>query len=95
MCSVKRVKQAVSDNKRKTISGAQKAKVALEVIKGLRTINQIAQEHGVHPTQVKQWKKELLANAGDVFEMMEPHEFGHSPLWQDSCHYLKFNQLGR
>jgi transposase-like protein len=54
----------VSDNKRKTFNSAQKAKVALEAIKGLKTINQIAQEHNVHPTQVNQWKKELLANAG-------------------------------
>jgi transposase len=58
----------VSDNKRKTFSGAQKAKVALEAIKGLKTLNQIAQEHGVHPTQVNQWKKELMANASELFE---------------------------
>lgn len=58
----------MSDNKRKTFSGAQKAKVALEAIKGLKTINQIAQEHGVHPTQVNQWKKELMTNAGELFE---------------------------
>lgn len=30
--------------------------------------NEIAQEFGVHPTQVNQWKKELLANAGSLFE---------------------------
>jgi transposase-like protein len=68
MLSVKKVRQAVNDSKRKTFSGAQKAKVALEAIKGLKTINQIAQEYNVHPTQVNQWKKELLTNAGDVFE---------------------------
>jgi hypothetical protein len=28
----------------------------------------IAQEHNIHPTQVNLWKKELLANAGDIFE---------------------------
>ena len=58
----------MSDNKRKTFSSAQKAKVALEAIKGLKTINQIAQEHNVHPTQVNQWKKELLANVSELFE---------------------------
>ena len=26
------------------------------------------QEHGVHPTQVNQWKKELLDNVGSLFE---------------------------
>ncbi|MGL5048819.1 MAG: transposase [Shewanella sp.] len=58
----------MSENKRKTFSGAQKAKVAMEAIKGLKTISPIAQQRGVHPTLVNQWKKELLANAGDVFE---------------------------
>ena len=62
----------MSDNKRKTFSSAQKAKVALEAIKGLKTINQIAQEHNVHPTQVNQWKKELLVNASELFETKRP-----------------------
>ena len=58
----------MSESKRKIFTGTQKAKVALESIKGLKTINQIAQEYGVHPTQVHQWKKELLENAGSLFE---------------------------
>ncbi|MEB0140901.1 helix-turn-helix domain-containing protein [Undibacterium sp. CCC2.1] len=58
----------MSENKRKIFSGAQKAKVAVEAIKGEKTINQIAQEFGVHPTQVSQWKKELLENSDSLFE---------------------------
>ena len=58
----------MSESKRKVFTGAQKAKIALEAVKGLKTINEIAQEHGVHPTQVSQWKKELLDNAGSLFE---------------------------
>jgi transposase-like protein len=58
----------MSESKRKIFTGAQKAKVALEAIKGTKTINEIAQEHGVHPTQVGQWKKELLDNASSLFE---------------------------
>ncbi len=58
----------MNDNKRKTFSSAQKAKVALEAVKGVKTINQIAQEYSVHPTQVNLWKKELLAKAADIFE---------------------------
>ena len=60
--------QEMSEGKRKMFTGAQKAKVALEAIKGAKTINEIAQEFGVHPTQVSQWKKELLDNAGSLFE---------------------------
>lgn len=40
----------------------------MEAVKGTKTVNEIAQEFGVHPTQVNQWKKELLANAGSLFE---------------------------
>jgi len=58
----------MSESKRKIFTGAQKAKVALEAVKGTKTVNEIAQEYGVHPTQVAQWKKDLLANAGSLFE---------------------------
>ena len=56
------------ENKRKIFTGAQKAKVALEAVRGLKTVNKIGQEYGVHPTQVSQWKKDLLSNAGSLFE---------------------------
>ena len=58
----------MSEIKRKIFTGSQKAKVALEAVKGAKTINEIAQEYGVHPTQVGQWKKELLDNAASLFE---------------------------
>ena len=45
-----------------------KAKVGLEAIGGMKTINQIAQEHGVHPVQVGQWKREIQAQAKSLFE---------------------------
>ncbi len=58
----------MSESKLKIFTGAQKAKVALEAVKGTKTVNEIAQEYGVHPTQVAQWKKELLEHAGSPFE---------------------------
>ena len=58
----------VSGTKRKIFGAEFKAKVGLEAIHGVKTINQIAQDHGVHPTQVGQWKKEILERAGSLFE---------------------------
>ncbi|MEQ1620125.1 MAG: transposase [Methylococcales bacterium] len=58
----------MSEKKRNIFTGTQKAKVALEAVKGTKTANEIAQEFGVHPTQVNQWKKDLLDNAGNLFE---------------------------
>ena len=43
--------------KRKVHSPEYKAKVGLEALKGVKTINEIGQEYGVHPVQVGQWKK--------------------------------------
>ena len=53
--------------KRKSFTKEFKAKVALEAIKGQRTVNEIASEFEVHVTQVNTWKKQLQANAGDLF----------------------------
>lgn len=47
---------------------AFKKKVALEALREMRTINEIAKEYDVHPVQVCQWKKELLDNAETIFD---------------------------
>ena len=45
-----------------------KAKVGLKGLRSLKTVNQIAQEFGVHPVQVGQWKREIQAQAKTLFE---------------------------
>lgn len=59
----------MSEKNRKVMTGAQKAKVALEAAKGHKTTNEIALEYGVHPTQVGLWKKALLENAAQIFDV--------------------------
>lgn len=53
--------------KRKKYSQQFKFKVALEAVKELRTINDIASAFDVHPTQVNIWKKQLLTEGPTVF----------------------------
>lgn len=53
--------------KRKKYSEKFKFKVALEAAKELDTINEIASQHNVHPSQVKSWKKQLLAEGAAIF----------------------------
>ena len=55
-------------SKRRKHSGSFKSKVALEAVRGVRTINEIAAEHNVHPVQVSNWKKELLERMPEIFE---------------------------
>jgi transposase-like protein len=54
--------------KRRTHSPEFKARVALEALKGLKTIHQIASDNEVYPSQVTQWKKELKARMAELFE---------------------------
>lgn len=49
-----------SMTQRKHYDGAFKTRVALEAIKGQKTVNEIASTYEVHPTQVVKWKKEAL-----------------------------------
>jgi transposase-like protein len=52
---------------KKTIEAGLKAKVALEVIKGEKTLTQISSDYGVHPNLVSKWKQELLKGAAEIF----------------------------
>jgi putative transposase len=53
--------------KRRKHSSQFKFSVALEAVKGLKTINEIASNHNIHPSQVRNWKKQLLAKGPAVF----------------------------
>jgi transposase-like protein len=54
--------------KRKRHDSQFKARVALEALKGIKTVQEIAKEFDVHPVQVTDWKKKLNALASSVFE---------------------------
>jgi putative transposase len=54
--------------KRRLFEGAFKAKVALDAIRGLKPVSELASVHRVHPTQITLWKKQLLEGAAGVFE---------------------------
>jgi len=53
--------------KRRKLSAAFKAKVAVMAIQGHKTVNEIATDFGVHPNQVSAWKKKLLESSTDAF----------------------------
>ena len=57
-----------ADEKKKTgISDKFKAKVAIEAVKGIKTLSELATEYKVHPNQISTWKKQLLMNAEELF----------------------------
>ncbi len=52
---------------RKRYSGEEKTRVAIEAIKGQKTLNELAAEYGVHPSQITQWKKQALEEISTGF----------------------------
>ena len=54
-----------------------KAKVALAAISGLKTLSELASEYKVHPTQISNWKQELIENASDLFGKGKKKEVNH------------------
>ena len=53
--------------KRRRFSGELKAKVALEALRGDRTLQEIASKHQVHPNQVSTWKRQAMEGLGEMF----------------------------
>ena len=57
--------------KRKQYSPQFKAKVALEAIRGDKTVPELASLYEIHPTMINGWKRQLLDSAREVFEKPE------------------------
>jgi len=73
--------------KRKTHAAAFKAQVALAALRQDKTVNELASQHGVHPTLIHGWKKQLLAGAVDLFSSgskaaAEDHEAVQAQLYE-------------
>ncbi len=54
-------------SKRRRFSGELKTKVALEALRGERTLQEIASQHQVHPNQVGAWKRQAIEGLVEVF----------------------------
>jgi putative transposase len=77
--------------KRNSYSAALKAQLALAAVRGDRTANELATQHGVHPTLISNWKKTLLDGAPTLFA-----EGTKTPAGQDAAEVAAlYEQIGR
>lgn len=77
--------------RRKLHSKEFKAKVAIEAIKGQRTVNELACEYGVHVSQINTWKKQLLAGASEGFSGNKAREAAEIEAQRDRL----YQQIGK
>ena len=82
----------MSESKKRNVHLPEfKAKVGLEAVRGVKTINQIGQEHGVHPVQVSQWKKGIQEQAKALFEGKR----GPQPVAAHNASECLYGEIGR
>lgn len=57
---------------RKRFTSEFKSKVAIEALKGHKTISELSSEFDVHPTQINDWKRQLVELSKTTFNDKEP-----------------------
>ncbi len=77
---------------RKKHSDKLKAQIALDAIKGQKTIAELASEYGVHANQISRWKKQLLDSAPIAFSKGKDKNANKEKKERDNL-YKKVGQL--
>lgn len=77
---------------RKTYSAGDKARIALEALKGDVTLNQLTTKYQVHSTQINAWKKRLKERVAEIFkDQRSKEDYGKEALVEEL--YKKVGQL--
>ncbi len=76
---------------RRSFSAEMKARIALEAIKGQRTVQEIATHYSVHPSQVAQWKRQAIESLSEVFS----HKAGQGAEAGEALKAELYQQIGQ
>jgi len=80
--------------KRRRFSDKFKAKVALEAIRGVKSLAELATEYKLHPNQISKWKKLVLADAAIIFSGKKEN-LGGSDKSEDEITAPLYEEIGR
>ena len=87
------VKGGIEFTMRKHYDKGFKAKVAIEAIKGEKTIQELATIYEVHPNLIALWKKQLTDNAPQLFEKSEKDKEKEEARHKEEELYKEIGQL--
>ena len=76
--------------KRRSFSAQFKFKVALEAVKEIKTLSELASEHSVHPNQITRWKQQLIKEGSEIFSHHSKHQQNGHEVESDL-----YEQIGR
>ncbi len=82
----------IMKNKRRNHRAQFKVNVALAAAKGQKTIAELSQEYKIHPTQIVQWKKQLMDSLPEIFSVRRKKEQQEQELLTNEL-YQQIGQL--
>ena len=80
---------------RRKHSPAFNAKVALEAMRGERTVAELAARYEVHPNQIQAWKKALVDGAAAILDHGNGTNKGKEPKNNDALVARLYQQIGQ
>jgi len=81
----------MTTRKRRQFTAEFKARVAIEAIKGQKTIQEIAAHYEVHPNMVTTWKRQALAELPQFFS----DQRSRAAESDEALKYALYQQIGK
>ena len=79
--------------KRNRPTASFKAKVAVAALKEVKTVSELASQYGMHPTQIHQWKRQLLDRVEEIFST--PGSRARAGEDQEALQAKLYEEIGR